>query len=152
MNKIWAFFWQNKISVRIIALINLAVAIDFWFFWWDFYHGKLFDSQALANVHPHFEGYMAWETSFTVPDMILSCVLLISALLLLKNHRSHIGRDCLLLASGALMFLGILDFNYSIHNGMYFLGMDYSLTLLSIGIGLPILSIANIIILFNKRD
>lgn len=126
-------------NIRIIAALHLLTSIGTVLFWIGFYTGIVFPKEVLAPRIPHFEGYYAWETSFTVPDLIMATVMLVGGLRLWRDTSDGLGRSLLLAASGACAFLGVLDFTYGIRNGMYTLHHPFSLTVLSFGISLPLL-------------
>lgn len=129
----------NK-PVKIIAAINIFVALDTLFFWFGFFTELTFPKEELSKLIANFDGYYAWESSFVVPDTLCAIATIYAASLILKNHNNLRATIMLATCSGAWLFLGVLDFTYAINNGMYTLGHPFSYTLLSIGIGLPIIS------------
>ena len=139
--------------VKIIAVLHVLTAANFVSFWIGFYGGIIFDPEILAARIPNFDGYYAWETAFTVPDMILASAMLFGGITLFRDAASQLGRTMLLSASGGCIFLGILDFTYGIQNNMYGLGHIFSFVLLSIGIYMPLFGVASIWVLhktFNE--
>jgi hypothetical protein len=60
---------------------------------------------------------MEYEHSFPLPDGLLSILLLAAGILLLLNN--SVGSTLSLIAAGALVFLGVLDFSFNIQNGVY---------------------------------
>ncbi len=86
-----------------------------------------------------------------VPDVVLSCVALFAAFKLLRNYRDGLGRLILAACAGGWLFLGVLDFTYGISNGMYFLDHSFSLILLSIGLGLPVLGLVTIWAIYRSN-
>jgi hypothetical protein len=60
---------------------------------------------------------MEYEHSFPLPDGLLAILMLVAGTLLLLNNPwgSHLS----LVAAGALVFLGVLDFSFNIQNGVY---------------------------------
>lgn len=153
MQDIMKKYFNLKGFLRGIGLVNALVAIDIYYFWYKFYAGKLFDIDELASLLPNFEGYYAWEVSFTIPDLITAFFMFVAGVFLLFSPFNKNWRFVLTLTSGAILFLGVLDFNYSINNGMYLLPIDFSKDLLAAGVGLPVLAIMNITLLWlvNKR-
>jgi len=130
-----------------LAVINILVALDTMIFWFGFFTELTFPKEELASLIHNFEGYYAWERCFVVPDTILAFSAIYASLLLLKNQQNTFGRLLLSASAGAWMFLGVLDLTYGINNGMYTLGHPFSYTLLSIGIGLPILGVTTLWVL-----
>ncbi len=129
---------------RLLMRANLVVAVSIILFWVGFYTELIFPKDELARRIAHFEGYYAWESSFTLPDTILAMALFWSAFSLLRTPW-HVASLALLSAcSGALIFLGVLDFNYSVRNGMYLLGHPFSWMLLCLGLFLPLWGILNL--------
>jgi len=134
-------------ALRLLALAHIVTALNIILFWIGFYTGIIFPRELLAPRIPHFEGYYAWETSFTLPDMVLAAAMLWGGLRLWRNTRESVGRSVLLAASGGAVFLGLLDMTYNSRHGMYMLGHFYSWVLLTIGIYLPAFGVASIYLL-----
>lgn len=128
-------------QTRIISWAYLGVAMGIGLFWIGFYSGLIFPIEILEPLIKNFDGYYAWETSFTIPDGIMALGLVIGAARLINNCKDRVGKLVFVSAVGASIFLGVLDFVYAIGNGMYELGHIYSYLLMSIGIGLPILGV-----------
>lgn len=124
-----------------ILLLNIATALNTMGFWIGFFTEATFPIDELAPLINNFEGYYAWERCFVVPDVILAFATIYAAAKLLKNQAHTLARQLLAACAGAWIFLGVLDFTYGITNGMYTLGHPFSYTLLSIGIGLPIMGV-----------
>lgn len=139
---------QSKLFTGIL-IINILVALNTLGFWVGFFTELTFPIDELAPLINNFEGYYAWERCFVVPDTILLIATLIAAKLLWKNQSEHLGRLLLTASAGGWIFLGVLDFTYGISNGMYTLGHPFSYTLLSIGIGLPIMGSATLLGLYK---
>lgn len=93
-----------------IAGLELLTGLCILLFWIGFF------TVGLAPANPP-ACYFAFEHSFPFPDTILALALIVAAVMLYKN--SPIGRDLSLICSGALVFLGVLDFSFNIQNGMY---------------------------------
>ena len=130
-----------KKQTQMISWMYLGVAFGIILFWIGFYTQLIFPVEFLKPLIKNFDGYYAWETSFTIPDGIMALCFIIGALRLLKNDKDRIGKTLFISAIGASIFLGVLDFTYAIGNGMYELGHIYSYLLMSIGVGLPILGV-----------
>ena len=60
---------------------------------------------------------MEYEHSFPLPDGLLAVLLLVAGTLLLLNN--PLGSHLSMIAAGALLFLGVLDFSFNIQNGVY---------------------------------
>lgn len=121
-----------------VVIVNILVSLDTFYFWIGFFTEYTFPIDELRPLINNFEGYYAWERCFVVPDTVLALATLFASVRLLRNQGDMRAILILAAAAGAWMFLGVLDFTYGITNGMYTLGHPFSYTLLSIGIGLPI--------------
>ena len=93
-----------------IAILELLTGVGLILFWIAFF------TIGLAPKNPP-KGYMEYEHSFPLPDGLLAILLLAAGILLLLNNPwgSHLS----LIAAGALVFLGVLDFSFNIQNGIY---------------------------------
>ena len=93
-----------------IAILELLTAVGLILFWIGFF------TIGLAPKNPP-QGYMEYEHSFPLPDGLLAILMLVAGTLLLLNNPwgSHLS----LVAAGALVFLGVLDFSFNIQNGVY---------------------------------
>lgn len=140
---------QNKLKV--VAALHIFTAVQTIIFWVGFYTEMIFPKEMLAPMIKNFDGYYAWETAFTVPDMIMAAVMIIGGLKLWRNTTDAWAVTLLMAASGAAIFLGLLDFMYDAFNGMYFLGHIFSMHLLLIGVYMPIFGVLSIIILHRNR-
>jgi hypothetical protein len=93
-----------------IAILELLTAVGLILFWIGFF------TIGLAPKNPP-KGYMEYEHSFPLPDGLLALLLLVAGILLLLNNPW--GGHLSLVAAGALIFLGVLDFSFNIQNGVY---------------------------------
>jgi len=93
-----------------IAILELLTAVGLILFW------ILFFTVGLAPKNPP-AGYFPYEHSFPLPDGLLALLLLVAGTLILLNN--PLGANLSLIAAGALVFLGVLDFSFNIQNGMY---------------------------------
>jgi hypothetical protein len=93
-----------------IAVLELLTGVGLILYWIGFF------TIGLAPKNPP-KGYLEYEHSFPLPDGLLSILLLAAGILLLLNNPwgSHLS----LIAAGALVFLGVLDFSFNIQNGIY---------------------------------
>jgi hypothetical protein len=93
-----------------IAVLELLTGVGLILFWIGFF------TIGLAPKNPP-QGYMEYEHSFPLPDGLLAILMLVAGTLLLLNNPwgSHLS----LVAAGALVFLGVLDFSFNIQNGVY---------------------------------
>lgn len=96
--------------MRFVAVLELTTGLGLILFWAGFF------TIGLAPVNPP-PCYLAYEHSFVLPDMILAIALITAAFLLFKGRGP--GRTLSLVCSGALIFLGMLDFSFNILNGIY---------------------------------
>lgn len=117
-------------SMKALAVVYIIGALGIFLFWIEFYSGINFPLDLMREKIPHFEGYYAWETAFTVPDCILACCMIFGAIRLFRHAQDALALTTLKAASGACLFLGALDFGYSIANGMFFLDHYYSFSLI----------------------
>jgi hypothetical protein len=95
---------------KTVAYLELITAIGFILFWIGFF------TIGLAPANPP-QCYFAYEHSFPLPDIITAIAMIAGGILLLKG--SDTGRAISLACSGALVFLGLLDFSFNIQNGVY---------------------------------
>lgn len=137
-------------TIKILALLHILTAMNMFLFWAGFYSGLIFPKDVLQDKIANFDGYYAWETAFTVPDFLVAVVMMIGAVRILKNGRDMLGSVLLLAASGALIFLGVLDFNYGLTNGMFTLGHMFSFVILAIGAYLPLFGAVSIYLLYKN--
>ena len=97
-------------GLRTIAILELLTGVGLILFWIGFF------TIGLAPKNPP-PGYLAYEHSFPLPDGLLAILLLAAGILLLLNN--SVGSTLSLIAAGALVFLGVLDFSFNIQNGVY---------------------------------
>ena len=100
----------NKIDSKLIAALEIATAGGLSLFWLAFF------TVGLAPV-PAPPCYFAYEHSFPLPDGFLAILLLVAGILLMLNKRW--GGKLSLVAAGAMIFLGLIDFSFNIQNGIY---------------------------------
>jgi hypothetical protein len=100
----------KKIDTRLVAALEIATAGGFSLFWLAFFTVGL----APVNAPPC---YFAYEHSFPLPDGFLAILLLVAGILLMLNKPW--GGKLSLMAAGALVFLGLVDFSFNIQNGIY---------------------------------
>jgi len=94
----------------VIAILELLTGVGLILFWIGFF------TIGLAPKNPP-KGYLEYEHSFPLPDGLLAILLLVAGTLLLLNN--PLGSTLSLIAAGALVFLGVLDFSFNIQNGVY---------------------------------
>lgn len=97
-------------GLKTIAVLELLTGVGLILFWIGFF------TIGLAPKNPP-PCYFAYEHSFPLPDIVLAIVLLAAGILLLSGNPR--GRKFSLVAAGALIFLGLLDFSFNIQNGVY---------------------------------
>lgn len=100
----------KQIDSKLIAALEIATAGGFSLFWLAFF------TVGLAPV-PEPPCYFAYEHSFPLPDGMLAIMLLVSGILLMLNKPW--GGKLSLVAAGAMLFLGLVDFSFNIQNGIY---------------------------------
>jgi hypothetical protein len=100
----------KEINYRLIASLQIVTAVGLILFWVAFFTVGMAPDNAPSC-------YFAYEHSFPLPDGLLAVLLLFAGILLMKN--STAGRKLSLVAAGALIFLGVLDFSFNIQNGIY---------------------------------
>ena len=97
-------------GLKTIAILELLTGVGLILFWIGFF------TIGLAPKNPP-KGYMEYEHSFPLPDGLLAVLLLVAGTLLLLNN--PLGSHLSMIAAGALLFLGVLDFSFNIQNGVY---------------------------------
>ena len=117
-------------AMKALAIVYIIGALGIFLFWIEFYAGISFPMEVMKEKVAHFEGYVAWEKAFTLPDCILACCMIFGAIRLFRNAQDPLAMTVLKAASGACLFLGTLDFVYSLSNGMFSLGHYYSYSLM----------------------
>jgi hypothetical protein len=137
-------------TMKALAIVYIIGALGIFLFWIEFYSGISFPMELMQEKIPHFEGYYAWETAFTVPDCILACVMIFGAVRLFRNEQDALAVTLLKAASGACLFLGVLDFVYSICNGMFLLNHYYSFSLILNVVFLIPFGLISLILLHKK--
>ena len=98
---------KNSKTIPVLEMITAAGLILFWI--------GFFTVGMAPESAP--ECYFAYEHAFPLPDLVLAMVLLASAILLLRE--SPLGKTLALVAAGALIFLGLVDFSFNLQNGVY---------------------------------
>jgi hypothetical protein len=113
-------------SIKIIALMELAIAAGILAFWTAF-----FSTDLVGIRDPHLkEIYLAFESAFPVADFFLVSLLVLGAIGLLRKTSS--GSFFTLMAGASLIFLGLLDASFNSRQGLYLIGLAESLLNLSI--------------------
>jgi len=95
---------------RLVSALEIVTGVGVILFWVAFFTIGMAPDPAPA-------GYFAYEHSFPLPDGLMSILLIIAGILLLKNKRPTMILS--LIAAGALIFLGLLDFSFNLQNGVY---------------------------------
>ena len=95
---------------RVLAILAVVTAVGIATFWIGFF------TVGLAPEKPP-ACYFAYEHSFPLPDGLLALALFVAGLLTLAGRAS--GRALLLVCSGALVFLGLLDAAFNFQQGVY---------------------------------
>jgi len=95
---------------RALAALAVVAAGGIAAFWVGFF------TVGLAPERPP-ACYSAYEHSFPLPDGMLAFALFTAGVLVLKGRAS--GRSLMLVCSGALVFLGLLDAAFNFQQGVY---------------------------------
>lgn len=139
-------------GLRWLAVAHVALAGVIALFWLAFYAEIIFQPDVLAPLIANFDGYYAWERAFTIPDLLLALSMAVGGLRLLRDDADQPAITLLLAASGACIFLGVLDFVYDSAHGMYNLGHVFSLALLAIALVMPPFGVLSILVLHRARQ
>lgn len=122
-------------TIKIIAVIELALAVGIISFWITFF------STDLVNISdPHLkEIYLAFERAFLIPDMYLSLILIMGGIGLLR--KMSYGFLFSLLGGASLIFLALLDISFNVQHGIYLIGigeavLNVFINLLCLGAGI----------------
>jgi len=122
-------------TIKIIAVIELALAVGIISFWITFF------STDLVNISdPHLkEIYLAFERAFLIPDMYLSLILIMGGIGLLR--KMSYGFLFSLLGGASLIFLALLDISFNVQHGIYLIGigeavLNVFINLLCLGVGI----------------
>jgi hypothetical protein len=100
----------KQFNSRLISVLEIVTAGGLSLFWLAFFTVGLVPENAPTC-------YFAYEHSFPLPDGLLAILLLVAGILLILNKPW--GSKLSLVAAGALVFLGLLDFSFNIQNGIY---------------------------------
>jgi hypothetical protein len=113
-------------SIKIIALMELAIAAGILVFWTAF-----FSTDLVGISDPHLkEIYLAFESAFPVADCFLALLLIMGGVGLLR--KMSFGYFFTLMAGASLIFLGLLDASFNSRQGLYFIGLAEFLLNISI--------------------
>lgn len=115
-------------STKRIAQLQLATGVGLLLFWAAFFTVGL----APANPPP---GYLQFEHSFTVPDIVLALALIVASRWWQgADPRPGHARALSLVCAGMLIFLGMLDVSFNLQNGMYTIGLLDAVLALAINV------------------
>ncbi len=133
----------KEINYRLISSLQIVTAVGLILFWIAFFTVGMAPDKPPAC-------YFAYEHAFPLPDGLLAVLLLVAGIMLMK--KSPAGVKLSLVASGALMFLGVLDFGFNIQNGIYTastidLVINAFINLWCVGFGL-----VTAVVLIRKKD
>lgn len=101
---------MNNSSGRWVPVLAILTGLGLLLFWIGFF------TIGLAPENPP-PGYFEYEHSFPLPDIILAVALVAAGILMLRDR--PLGGRIALVCSGALLFLGLLDFSFNSRNGIY---------------------------------
>jgi hypothetical protein len=118
---------QNRNPLRSVAILEIGTALGLIGFWLAFF------TVGLAPARPPV-GYVQFEHSFPVPDLLVAGLFLVAGRCLLdvRAERRRLGRSLSLVCAGALMFLGALDISFNVQNGMYSISLQDTLLAVAI--------------------
>ncbi len=116
----------SRKSMKIVALMELAIAGGILAFWTAFFSTDLVSITDLRLK----EIYLAFESAFPAADFFLVVCLILGGFGLLR--RTSFGPFWTLMAGASLVFLALLDISFNIRQGIYLLGLEESI--LNIGI------------------
>jgi hypothetical protein len=135
---------ESKKTIKMIAVIEILIAIGIISFWVVFFSGDL-----VSIKDPKLkEIYLAFESAFPVPDAWLAAALLIGGIGLLK--KAYYGYFFSFIGGASLIYLGLLDTSFNILQGMYTLGIGEAV--LNIFINLICLCAGSFIILIVWKN
>ncbi len=101
-------------NLRWLILFQYATCVGLLLFWGAFF------TIGLAPENPP-PGYFIYEYSFPFADIVLAFSLALAGYL--NSQRHPFGRDLSLICSGALVFLGLVDFSFNLQNNMFFISV-----------------------------
>jgi hypothetical protein len=117
-----SFYNKNDRYVAIIEVITAMIIIGFWVGWFlDIF-------KSIDPAHPLYDTYIAFETSFPIPDTWIVILLLISAYGIFREKQY--GTPLAIAAGGALVFLGLIDSSFYLQQGIY----QYDISLIFINL------------------
>jgi hypothetical protein len=122
---------SRSLVTRGLAVGHLLGALGIVAFWVAFYAGVAIPAE-LAKKIPSFDAYLGFERAFVLPDLLTAAVMSFAALNLLVDPECPRYRSMLVAASGALVFLTLLDTSYALKNGLYSLGHRFSMEILAV--------------------
>jgi hypothetical protein len=126
-------------SIKIIALLELAIAAGILAFWTAF-----FSTDLVGFSDSHLKAtYLAFESAFPVADFFLVLLLVLGAVGLLR--KTSYGSFFTLMAGACLIFLGLLDASFNSRQGLYLIGLAESV--LNIGINAVCLAAGSFLII-----
>jgi hypothetical protein len=102
-------------SNNLIAAGQILTGIGIIVFWILFFTVGMIDKNAAPDC------YFTYEHAFPPADIILAISLIISSILLIKKN--SIGKTVSLVCSGALIFVGLVDFSFNLQNKVYFISI-----------------------------
>jgi hypothetical protein len=133
----------KEINYRLIASLQIVTAVGLILFWVAFFTVGMAPDKPPAC-------YFAYENSFPLPDGLLAVLLLVTGISMMKN--SAAGRKLTLVAAGALMFLGVLDFSFNIQNGVYTASTLDLVLNVAINLWCVVFGLVTAVMLVRKKD
>jgi hypothetical protein len=110
---------------KILAFLEVIGALTIIGYWIGWYADIL---KSIGPTNPLYDIYIAFESSFLLPDTWIVVLLFVSAYGIWKQqlYASYLG----IAAGGALIFLGLIDISFYIQHNLY----QYDLLLILINI------------------
>ena len=110
---------------RILAILEVIGAFTIIIFWIGWFADVL---KSIGPSNPLYDIYVAFETSFPLPDSWIVILLFVSAYGIWKQqaYASYLA----VAAGGALIFLGLIDSSFYIQHNLY----QYDLLLIPINL------------------
>ena len=137
-------------ALRVLAVVHVAMALGLAHFWYAFFLGDAFPHDELRPLIANFDGYLAWESSFVVPDLILAVGLLFSAFALWTGRGKSEGRLLAGICGGAILFLGVLDVTYGLKTGIYNIPHQFGTDLVMAGASCLVISLLTFALIFRR--
>ena len=124
---------KNEKLIFTLEIIGACAIIGFWIGWFLDIFKSISPSE--VEIYPL---YMAFESSFPLPDLWIVLLLLVSSYSILtdKSFKYQLTSA----AGGALVFLGLIDISFNLQQNMYFYDVfNVFINLFTLGLGIILL-------------